>query len=369
MNVVNYTHLKNNKLLENTIMLKTIMKQSALALTLMATFAAPTFAADTPSKSDKVTIATSVYAGWMPWYSIKESGIVDQVNQEMGTNIKIRTYGTYEASFMDYTGHAVQGVTLTNMDVLLSPAEAGVTSIAVINGDASHGNDAIVANRKMSCEEMDGKKVYLMEGTVSQYVLNSFLSTCGLSDLDVKMQNTTDADIATLFLENNDPDLVVVTWNPVVATIMSKPNAVELYNSAQIEDEILDSMYMNTGLAPEVYQAVNEMWYRGMKMMTTRGKGQREMMNTMASAAEVTPKQLAGQFKTTKFYSNQESAKSFVESDRLKEVMAKVTKFIQDKEMLPNTKDISEIGIQFPDGTVLGSKDNIQVIFTSEYLK
>ena len=245
-------------------MFKSILKSSVLALTVMATLGATSVSAfaGAPDKSAKVTIGASIYAGWMPWYHIKESGIMDQVNDEMGTNIYIRTYGTYEASFMDYTGRSIQGVTLTNMDVLLSPAEAGVTSIALINGDASHGNDAIVANRAMTCKEMEGKKVYLMEGTVSQYLLNSFLSTCGLTDMDVNMQNTSDADIPTLFLENDDPDLVVVTWNPVVATIMAKPMAVKLYDSSQIEDEILDSMYMNTGLAPEVYQAVTEMWYR-----------------------------------------------------------------------------------------------------------
>ncbi len=348
-------------------MLNKLMKSTLLAATVLATTMGAAHA--TPDKSEKVTIGTSVYAGWMPWYFIKSSGIMDQVNAKHGTNVEVRTYGTYDASFSDYTGRSIQGVTLTNMDALLSPAEAGVQSLALINGDASHGNDAIVANSQMSCSDLKGKKVYLMVGTVSQYLLNSYLSTCGLSDLDVDMVNTTDSDIATLFLESKDPDLVVATWNPIVQTIMQKPSAVELYTSASAEDEILDTMYMNTGLAPEVYTAVTEMWYTAMDRMSTRGKAQKEMIMDMASEAEVSPKQLMEQFKTTKFYTTSAKAKAFTESDRLKEVMTKVTTFIQDKEMLPNTENVSEIGIQFPDGTVMGSKDNVQIIFTTDYLK
>lgn len=349
-------------------MLKTLLKSTILATTILAATLGATSANAAPSKSDEVTIGTSVYAGWMPWYFVKSSGIADKVNAKYGTNIKVRTYATYDASFSDYTARSIQGVTLTNMDALLSPAEAGVQSLALINGDASHGNDAVVAKSAMSCSDLKDKKVYLMVGTVSQYLLNSYLKTCGLSDLDVDMVNTTDADIATMFMQSNDPELVVVTWNPIVQTITNSGGNV-LFDSSQIEDEILDTMYVNTGLAPEVYQAINEMWYTAMAQMSTRGKAQKEMISDMASEAEVTQKQLMQQFKTTKFYNTAEKARVFTESDRLKEVMEKVTAFIQEKEMLPNTENVSEIGIQFPDGTVLGSKDNVQIIFTTDYLK
>jgi NitT/TauT family transport system substrate-binding protein len=346
-------------------MLKTILKTTLLAATMLAATAGSAMA--TPSKSDEVIVGTSIYAGWMPWYYVQSSGIMDTVNAKYGTNVKIRTYSTYDASFSDYTGRAIQGVTLTNMDAILSPSDAGVQSLALINGDASHGNDAIVAASKMSCTDLEGKKVYLMVGTVSQYVLNSYLGTCGLTDLDVDMVNTTDADIATLFLENKDPSLIVVTWNPIVQTIMEKPTAIKLYDSASIEDEILDTMYVNTGLAPEVYQAITEAWYTALDQMAKRGKAQKEMVSDMAAAAEVGTAQLMKQFKTTKFYKTKASAKAFTESDRLKEVMKKVTGFISDKEMLPTP--VSGIGIQYPDGTVLGDKDNVQIIFTTEYLK
>lgn len=348
-------------------MLKTILTTSAIALSLLAASVLPAQAA-TPSKSEEVVVGTSIYAGWMPWYVIgQQGGIMDQVNAEFGTNVKVRTYGTYDASFADYTGKAIQGVTLTNMDALLSPASAGVKSIALVNGDASNGNDAVIAASDMSCSDMEGKKVYLMVGTVSQYVLNSYLNTCDLTDLDVDMVNTTDAEIETLFLQNKDPELVVVTWNPVVQNIMSNPSAVKLFDSSQIEDEILDTMYVNAGLHPDVYRAITEAWYRGMKVMTTRGKAQKEMLMDMASSAEVTPSELMNQFATTKFYPTREAAKSFTESERLKEVMKKVVKFIDEKEMLEG--GASAIGVQFPDGSVLGDSSNVQVVFTTDYLK
>lgn len=348
-------------------MFKTMKTTLLAAVMATTTLASTTAIADEPSKSDRVVIGTSIYAGWMPWYQIKDSGIMDQVNKEFGTNVEIRTYGTYDASFADYTGRALQGVTLTNMDAILSPASAGVESIALVNGDASNGNDAVIAASDMSCEDMEDKKVHLMVGTVSQYVLNGFLSTCGLTDLDVDMVNVTDAEIETIFLQNEDPNLVVVTWNPVVQNIMKNPRAVKLFDSSQMEDEIIDTMYVNAGLHPDVYSAITEAWYRGMEVMTTRGKAQKDMVRDMAAAAELTPQELQQQFTTTKFYPNRKIAKAFTESDKLKEVMQKVVSFIDDKEMLDDSV-VETIGIQFPDGTVLGNSSNVKVRFTTEYL-
>jgi NitT/TauT family transport system substrate-binding protein len=341
----------------------TILAATALAATALAT---PALASE-PSKSDKVVIGTSIYAGWMPWYQIKDSGLMDQVNKEFGTNVQIRTYGTYDASFADYTGRALQGVTLTNMDAILSPASAGIKSLALINGDSSDGNDAVIAASDMSCSDLKGKDVHLMVGTVSQYVLNGYLSTCGLTDFDVNMVNVTDAEIETIFLQNENPSLVVVTWNPVVQNIMNTPNAVKLFDSSQIEDEIIDTMYVNADLHPDVYRAITEAWYRAMKVMTTRGKAQKEMVRDMASAAELTGSELQKQFETTKFYPTREVAKTFTESDKLKDVMAKVVDFIDTKEMLEDSVK-STIGIQFPDGSVLGNADNVKIVFTVDYL-
>ena len=341
--------------------------KTALIATLMATLGMTSVANAEAAKDDKVVIGTSIYAGWMPWYHIKDSGIMDQVNSEFGTNVEIRTYGTYDASFADYTGRALQGVTLTNMDAILSPASAGVKSIALVNGDSSDGNDAIIAASEMSCTDLEGQKVHLMVGTVSQYVLNSYLSTCGLTDLDVDMVNVTDAEIETIFLQNEDPSLVVVTWNPVVQNIMKNPSAVKLFDSSQIEDEIFDTMYLNEGLHPDVYRAVTEAWYRAMRTMTTRGKAQRQMVSDMAGAAELTAKELSQQFSTTKFYPTRELAKEFTESEKLKDVMGKVVDFIDQKEMLDD-KVVDTIGIQFPDGTVLGNASNVQIVFSTEYL-
>jgi len=321
-----------------------------------------------PAANDRVVVGTSIYAGWMPWYHIKSSGILDTVNKKYGTNVEVRTYATYDASFADYTGGSLDGVTLTNMDALLNPADAGIQSYALINGDASHGNDAIVAASPMQCTDLKGKKVYLVQGTVSQYLLNKYLETCGLDDTDVKMQNTTDAEIGNLFLNNEDPNLVVVTWNPVVQSIMTKPNAVKLFSSSEIEDQILDTMYVKTGLHPNVYKALNEAWYMAMERMTSRSVQKDEMIEEMASLSGSDVAGFVSQLKTTKFYVTQQQAKQFTESDKLKSVMKEVVEFVDSKDMMPNTK-ASKIGIQFPDGTVLGDKNNVKIIFTTEFMK
>ncbi|MEM1131023.1 MAG: lipid kinase, partial [Pseudomonadota bacterium] len=89
-------------------------------------------------------VGWSIYVGWMPWGYISESGIMDKWADKYGIDVEIVQFNDYIESINQYTAGAFDGVSATNMDTLSIPAGGGVDTTALIVGDFSNGNDAVI---------------------------------------------------------------------------------------------------------------------------------------------------------------------------------------------------------------------------------
>lgn len=123
------------------------------------------------------------------------------------------------------------------MDGLSIPAAGGVDTTAVIVGDFSNGNDAVILKDQTDLAAIKGQNVNLVEFSVSHYLLSRALETTGMSERDVKVVNTSDPDMVGAF---QTPDVTaMVTWNPMVSEILALPGATNVFNSADIPGEIV----------------------------------------------------------------------------------------------------------------------------------
>ncbi|HAR24676.1 MAG TPA: lipid kinase, partial [Bradyrhizobium sp.] len=147
-----------------------------------------------PKKSFKV--AWSIYVGWMPWGYAADTGIVKKWADKYGITIEVKQFNDYVESINQYTAGGYDAVTITNMDALSIPAAGGVDTTAVVMGDFSNGNDAVILKNKSDLAAIKGQTVNLVEFSVSHYLLARALETSKLSEKDVKVVNTSDADIA-----------------------------------------------------------------------------------------------------------------------------------------------------------------------------
>ncbi len=171
----------------------------------------------TAAEKKDFKVAWSIYVGWMPWGYASDSGIVKKWADKYGITIEVKQMD-YIESINQYTAGAFDAVTLTNMDALSIPAAGGVDTTAVIIGDYSNGNDAIILKGKDKLEDIKGQSVNLVEFSVSHYLLARALESVKLAEKDVKVVNTSDADIAAAY---KTPEVTaVVTWKPMVSTIL-----------------------------------------------------------------------------------------------------------------------------------------------------
>jgi NitT/TauT family transport system substrate-binding protein len=159
-------------------------------------------------------VAWSIYVGWMPWGYADEAGIVKKWADKYGINIEVKQFNDYVESINQFTAGAFDAVTITNMDALSIPSAGGVDTTAVIVGDFSNGNDAVILKDKDKVETIKGQDVNLVELSVSHYLLARALESIGAEEKDLKVINTSDADMASRISRVSNPDMVLVLLCP-----------------------------------------------------------------------------------------------------------------------------------------------------------
>ncbi|AHG49280.1 lipid kinase (plasmid) [Rhizobium leguminosarum bv. trifolii CB782] len=344
-----------------------IVSTTALAVSLILGLAS---VAEAEQKTE-FKVAWSIYVGWMPWGYAADHGIVKKWADKYGIKIDVTQFNDYVESMNQYTAGAFDAVTLTNMDGLSIPAAGGVDTTAVIVGDFSNGNDAVILKDKAGLSDVKGQNVNLVEFSVSHYLLARALESIKLTERDVKVVNTSDADMVAAY---KTPDVTaVVTWNPLVSTILEDPSAKKVFDSSQVPGEIIDLMVANSGVLkanPNFGKALAGIWYETAALLradTTEGKAAREAMGS-ASGTD-----LAGfeaQLAATKLFDKPADAVAFTSSPNLPKTMDLVRNFLFEKGLLGNGAPSADvIGIEMPDGKVLGDTGNVKLRFTETYMK
>src|ERR1700728_2435812 len=190
-------------------------------------------------------VAWSIYVGWMPWDYADQSGILKKWATKYGIKIRLTQINDYVESINQYTAGGFDACTMTNMDALTIPAAGGVDSTALIVGDFSNGNDGVVLKGKgKTLADIKGQSINLVQLSVSHYLLVRGLDTVGLRERDVKVINTSDADIVAAFAAPGTT--ATVTWKPQLAQIVAMPNTTAVFDSSRIPGEIMDLMVVNS---------------------------------------------------------------------------------------------------------------------------
>ncbi len=350
--------------------MKPIFKHSLTAIALSVSVLSAPFVSQSAYAEEKseFTVAWSIYVGWMPWDYAAYSGIMDKWAEKYGIKVNIVQVNDYVESINQYTAGQFDATVMTNMDALTIPAASGVDSTALIVGDFSDGNDGIVLKGDKTLKDVKGQNINLVELSVSHYLMARGLESVGLSEKDVKVVNTSDADIVAAF--STDDVTSVVTWNPLLSEITAQPNTSLVFDSSKIPGEIIDMMVANTETLkdnPKLGKALTGAWYEIMDIMTSKSKAD-EAKTYMAKQSGT---DLAGynqQLAATNMYYKASDAVTFTNSTELKETMKKVAEFSYDHGLLgEGAPDAGFIGIQTPSG-VYGNSDNIKLRFTADYM-
>lgn len=338
------------------------MKRIATTL-LLASLSTPALSADS------FKICWSIYVGWMPWSYGAEQGIVQKWGDRYGIDIDVVQINDYIESINQYTAGEFDACTMTNMDALTIPAAGGIDSTALIVGDYSNGNDGVILKGSNDFASIKGQNVNLVELSVSHYLLARGLETLGLSEADVKVVNTSDADMVSIY--GTDDVTSVVTWNPLLSEITAMPDSNTVYDSSSIPGEIIDLLVVNTETLannPELGKALVGAWYEIMDLMNSDDSA----TAVRSYLGEASGTDLAGynaQLDKTIMFFEPAAALELTNSKKLMKTMQNVAEFSFDHGLLgEGAPDAGFIGIETPSG-IFGDANNVKFRFNSEYMQ
>lgn len=323
-----------------------------------------------PAKKD-FTIGWSIYAGWMPWAYAQQAGIVKKWADKYGIAIRLVQVNDYVESVNQYTAGKLDGVVATAMDTLTIPAAGGKDTSIVLIGDYSDGNDGVVLKNGRALADIKGRSVNLVELSVSQYLLARALEKAGLKFSDIKTVNTGDADIVGAFAS---PQVTaVVTWNPQLSEVKKAPGAVEVFNSHQIPNEILDCMAVSSATLkanPALGKALAGIWYETLALMHKDDAAGKAARAAMARAGGASPESYDAQLTTTHLYYNAGDAVALAKSGELLTVTDRVRQFAFAKGLFgPGAASVDAIGIAFPGGKTLGDAAHVKLRFDASFMQ
>jgi len=329
----------------------------------------------TPAKAAEKTdfkVAWSIYVGWMPWDYAGQSGILKKWADKYGIKIELTQINDYVESINQYTAGKYDACVMTNMDMLTIPSAGGVDSTALIVGDYSNGNDGVVlkgAGKKLG--DIKGQPVNLVELSVSHYLLARGLASVGLAERDIKVVNTSDADIVGAFAS---PGVTAtVTWKPQLAEVVAVPKTSLVFDSSKIPGEILDLMVVNSQVLkdnPKLGKALVGAWYETLALMQAKDAKATAALESMAKASGTDLAGFKGQLATTFLYATPASAVAATKAPDLLKKMDLVRTFSFEHGLLgEGAKTVDVVGIAFPGGATLGDKANIKMRFDASYMQ
>ncbi len=332
-----------------------------LTLSLSAAFAS----------AEPFKVCWSIYVGWMPWGYSAEQKIIDKWAKKYGIEIKVVQINDYVESINQYTAGQFDACAMTNMDALTIPAAGGVDSTALIVGDFSNGNDGIVLKGdNKTLKDIKGQSVNLVELSVSHYLLARALESVKLKEADVKVVNTSDADMVAVY--GTKGVTAVTTWNPLLSEILKQPKSTKVFDSSQIPGEIMDLFVINTMTLkknPALGKALVGAWYEIMSTMSAQDKSGIAARTAMATASSTDLAGFESQLNTTKMFYTPASAIEFVKSDALLSTMKKVAEFSFTHGLLGDgAANAATIGVEGAKG-VYGNAKNIKLRFDTTYMQ
>jgi NitT/TauT family transport system substrate-binding protein len=332
--------------------------------------------ARTEAPKPTFTLAWSVYVGYDPYPYMQRTGILKKWADKYNVDIQLRRLD-YAASIDAFVAKTVDACAMTNMEALDMPAAAGVDTTVMFIDDFSNGNDMILARGGARLQDIPGKKVLLIEKTVSHYLLERAMALDGMESQIPRLSliNTTDVDIAAAFL--NDPSIgAAVTWKPMAGQIEASGKAQRIFDSSQIPGEIIDVLAVRTEVLNRPDQsgdrfarALTGAWYEVMSRMAS-ASAREEVLQKMAEASQDTLAALKSQLATTQLFFDPAAALAFANSPGTKQKMQLVRTFCFRHKLLgDHTESMDDVAIQYPDKTVQGRGDHVRLRLEEKYMR
>lgn len=253
-----------------------------------------------PADAAPLKIGYSTWVGYGPLFLARDLGYL----KDAGVEVEMVLVEDPKVRFTALAAGQLDGLVST-VDTLVLYLRRGDEYQHVLALDDSSGGDGVVATKDIAdIRGLKGKKVALVEGSVSHFFLAVLLKQNGLGLRDVQVVNVDSAgNAATAFIAKQVDG--AVTWEPHLTRAKATAHGKELMNSSKTPGLITDTLIFRKDVIEKrgkEIQAIAKGWDRAVAYWKERPEDANAKMSTALGSWLKDPKVFAETLTGVKYF-------------------------------------------------------------------
>jgi NitT/TauT family transport system substrate-binding protein len=296
-------------------------------------------------------LAWSEYPSWSTFGVAHTKGLINGAKGKYGpieekwhVDIVLRE-ADYSTCITMYGSASCDALCVTNTDII-SPAMSR-PAVAILPTSTSHGADALVTVGVENIGQLRGKTVYGLKESISEYCFDRNLEELGEDERQYRFTNKDPAAAALAMQSNQKGFDAIMVWNPfVMETLKARSDAKVLFDSSKIPGEILDMVVMSRDSleqpgGEEFACAIADTFYRVSALLDDPATRRSTLVAIGERFSSLGPDEMTQVLEKTRLYLKPADALAVFESEGLKGVMKRVTRFCLKKKIIDDEPTIA----------------------------
>lgn len=310
------------------------------------------------------SLAWSEYPSWSAFGVAHVDNLIDgreggigPIEEKWSVDIVLKE-AEYDPCLSLYGSGQCDAVCITDMDVL-NPSLTR-PSVAILPTSTSFGADAcLVGDAIEDVKQLQGKKVFGLAKSVSEYCFVRNLEILGENERDYQFSNM-DPAAAAVAMQQKQPEVeAIVVWNPfVLETLNKRPDVRVLFDSTQIPNEIIDMVVVaRDSLARpggEAFAcAVIDTFYSVCRRMEAPETRDATLVALGEKFSHLDLESMKKVVEQTRFYDSPQAALDLFTGSDLPDIMQKVVAFCVNHEITATAPEVgygsqgAEVALRF----------------------
>lgn len=290
---------------------------------------------DDQSEHSTLLLGTNVWSGYEPFYLARGLDFFDE------GSVRLVECSSASQVITAFRNKTIDMAALTLDEVLLLK-ERGHDVQVILVTDFSHGADAILGKPGVKqLSDLRGKSIGVEHTALGAYVLIRALQTEGISVDEVNVVPLPVDEHEPAFLANEVE--AVVTFEPVRSRLLAA-GAVQLFDSTQIEGEIVDVLAIRPGALANNAETVDLLLRGWFKALTYLHDHPEKAAQHMLGRLKLPPSDVLASFRSMKFPDLEENI-ALLDGERppLVEVADRLARIMQQEQLIQDNIDVTRL--------------------------
>lgn len=278
-----------------------------------------------------LSLAVSNRAVDLPWLLAQEENRLD-FSATHKVRIRVER-DDYHLNLNKFMSREVDAISINSVDAIAQIVRQDIEADVILIAAYSNGNEAILLPNTAS-PQLSGKRIAVAPHSSRHYLLERYLVRRQIDFDSIEILEVPESNIADVF--GTGQAYAVVTENPNLSRLLQQGQAVAIFDSRQIPNEIVDLIVIHREVLqdnPGFSQALLSAWFPTMERL--QGTRRASTLEAMAKIANTSREEFDRQIATIIFSMTPSAALSAIRRDRIiRKTMRHIRYFVERNDLI-----------------------------------